>query len=95
MNLEILGLRLLRGDKPTRAFCDVRLGDITVRDFRIYQTNGKPSVRNPFTSYKGYDGTIKFREIISFPVTVQTEINALILNDYYHRVKESRNGKHQ
>jgi hypothetical protein len=95
MNLQILDFRLLRGDKPTRAFCDVRIGDITVRDFRIYQTNGKPSVRNPFSSYKDHNGILRFREIISFPVTVQTEINALILNDYYHRVKESRNGKHQ
>ena len=91
MNLQILDLRLLTGNKPTRAFCDVRIGDITIRDFRIYQTNGKPSVRNPFTSYKGHDGTIRFREIISFPVTVQTEINALILNDFYRRVKERTN----
>ena len=95
MNLEILDLRLLAGNKSTRGFCDLRIDDITIRDFRIYQTNGKPSVRNPFTSYKDHDGILRFREIISFPVTVQTEINALILNDYYHRVKESRNGKHQ
>ncbi|MBM4340326.1 MAG: hypothetical protein FJ110_12370 [Deltaproteobacteria bacterium] len=94
VEIRVKEIRLLQGHKSTRAFVDLEIGGITVRDFRVCQTNGKPSVRNPFTSYKDREGILGFKEIISFPVTVQTEINARILNDYFHRVKESRNVKH-
>jgi hypothetical protein len=91
-DIQILDLRLLKGDKPTKAFCDVRVGDITIRDFKVYQTNGKPSVKNPSSTYKDQTGTLKFREIIILPLTVQTEVNALILSAYFRRLKENHHG---
>jgi len=40
MQIHIIDIRLLPGHKATRAFCDIRLEDIIVRDFRVYQTDG-------------------------------------------------------
>jgi len=91
VQIGVLGIRLLPGNKPTRGFADLIIDGITIRDFRIYHTNGKLSVRNPFTAYKDHDGELTFREIISLPPTVQTEAHALILSAYFRRLKEKRN----
>lgn len=87
-DLQILAIRLSEGNKATRAFCDIRIGPVTIRDFRVYQTNGKPSVKNPSNTYRDQTGALRFREIISLPLTVQTEVNALILSAYFQRLKE-------
>jgi hypothetical protein len=92
MDIAILEMRMLPGCKSTRAFCDLKIESITIRDFRVYQTNGKPSVRNPFSTYKDHEGNLTFREIVSLPPTVQTEAHALILSEYFRRLKERENG---
>ncbi|MGD0236948.1 MAG: hypothetical protein ABSC55_20745 [Syntrophorhabdales bacterium] len=93
--MKVLDIRLLpvHGSKPTRAFADLELDGITIRDFRVYQQNGKPAVRNPFSTYKDHEGSLTFREIISLPGTVQAEAHALILNAYFHRLKEMQHGE--
>ena len=91
MTIQILDLRLLPGNKATRAFCDVTISGIVVRDFRVYQTNGKPSVRNPFTTHKHHDGKFSFRQTIDLPSNVQAEVNALILTEFFRRLKEQEN----
>jgi hypothetical protein len=90
MKMEVLEIRFMKGDKATRGFADVLIGDITIKDFRIYQANGKPTVRNPFSTYKDVDGTLKFRETISLPPNVKGEIDALIITEYFRRLKETR-----
>lgn len=94
MNIEILEIRFMKGEKVLRGFADVRLDDITAKDFRIYQANGKPTVRNPFSTYKDSDGTLKFRETISLPSNVKAEVDALIITEYFRRLKETKN-EHQ
>lgn len=89
MDIRVTDIRLLPGNKATRAFCDIRIGDITIRDFRIY-SNGKPSIRNPFSTYKDATGDLKFREIISLPPNVKAEVDALILSEYFRRLKENQ-----
>jgi DNA-binding cell septation regulator SpoVG len=88
MKIRVLDIRLLPGNKATRGFADVRLDDIVIRDFRIYQTNGKPSVRNPFTAYRDHGGNLSFRQILDLPSDVQVEVNSLILSEYFRRLKE-------
>lgn len=95
MEIRVLDIRLLPGNKATRAFVDMAIDGITVRDFRIYQTNGKHSVRNPFSTYKDYEGNLIFREIVSLPPEVQAEAHALILSEFFRRSKELRNGKEE
>lgn len=89
--MRLLSIRLLPGNKATRAFADLEIEGISIRDFRVYQTNGKPSVRNPFTAYKNSDGNLLFREIISLPPNVQAEVDALVLSEYFRRLKEPQN----
>lgn len=93
MDIQVIEIRLLPGHKATRAFCDILIDGITIRDFRVYQMNGKPSVRNPFSAYKDHEGNLTFREIISLPPTVQTETHALILSEFFRRLKETPNDK--
>ena len=92
MEIEILDIRLLPGEKSTRAFADVSINGILLRDFRIYQPHGKPSVRNPFTAYRDAQGKLVFRQFVDLPATVQGEVDSLILIEYYRRLKEKENG---
>ena len=88
MKIEIIEIRFMKGDKAIRGFADVRMDDITIKDFRIYHQNGKPTVRNPFSTYKDVDGSLKFRETISLPPNVKAEVDALIVTEYFRRLKE-------
>jgi len=89
MNIQILEIRFMKGGRATRGFADVRMDEITIKDFRIY-CNGKPSIRNPFSTYKDVTGDLKFREIISLPPNVKAEVDALILSEYFRRLKENQ-----
>jgi hypothetical protein len=95
MEIQLIEMRLLPGQKITRAFCDIGVDGITIRDFRVYQANGRPSVRNPFNTYKDHEGNLTFREIVSLPPTVQTEVHALILSEYFRQLKENKDEKHR
>lgn len=90
MDVRVLEMPMLPNYKATRAFCDVEISGITIRDFRVYQTNGKSSVRNPFTSYKDSVGNLKFRQIVDLRSNIQAEINIIILGGYFRRLKENQ-----
>ena len=93
MEVEILDIRLIRSSKPLKAFADVRLGGITIRDFRIMKEDGKPPhVKVPFSTYKGPNDQLMFRTIIILPDEVRGEVDLAILNAY-RREKEQKVGK--
>ena len=93
LEVEILDIRLIRSNKPLKAFADVRLGGITIRDFRVMKEDGKPPhVKVPFSTYKGPDGQLRFRPIIILPDEVRGEVELAILNAY-RREKEQKVGK--
>ena len=95
MDIKIIDIRLLRDSKSVKGFADLLIDGITIRDFRIYQTNGKPALRNPCNTYREQTGALKFREIVSLPPTVQAEVNALVLNAYFRRLKEQSHERPQ
>ena len=92
MEIQVVEIRLLPGDKPTRAFADLEINNIKVRDFRIIRSNGKPYVRNPFTAYKNEEGNLLFREIITLLPDAKAEVDALILGAYFRKLKEKESG---
>ena len=93
LEIEILDIRLIRSNKPLRAFADVKLGGIIIRDFRVMKEDGKPPhVKVPFSTYKGPDGQLRFRPIIILPDEVRGEVDLAILNAY-RREKEQKVGK--
>lgn len=93
MEVKVTEIRLLNNGRPLKAFVDVQIGNITVRDFRVIQDSGKAYVRAPHTTYKDSTGTLRFRQIVDLPDEVRGQVDTLILSDYYHREKELRNEK--
>jgi DNA-binding cell septation regulator SpoVG len=95
MEIEITDLRLIQSGKSLKGFADVRLGSLTIRDFRIVKDNGKrPHVKVPFATYKDQKGRIRFRPIVILPEEVRGEIELAILNAF-QREKEQKNGKRE
>ena len=93
LEIEILALRVIESDKSLKAFADVRLGNIVIRDFRIVKEDGKrPYVKVPFSTYKDKKGQIKFRPIVVLPDEVRGEVDLAILNAY-QREKELNCGR--
>jgi DNA-binding cell septation regulator SpoVG len=95
MKIEVLSVRLFPGHKTTRAFIDIRLDDVVIKDFRVIQNGGKPYVKAPFTTYKNQSGELCFRQIIDLPLMVQAEVNALILEAFFRRTREQSHGQSQ
>jgi DNA-binding cell septation regulator SpoVG len=92
MKVEVLGLRLLNDGRPLKAFVDIQLGNVVIRDFRVMKEDGKRLyVKAPFSTYKDQTGQLKFRPIIVLPDEVRGEIDLAILNAY-QREKENRSG---
>lgn len=84
MQIEILELRLLNGDRSLRAFVDLQIGDWIVREFRVIKENGKrPWVASPQTSWKDPEsGQIKYKTVITFPDELKGEIDRVVLNRF-------------
>jgi len=92
MKVEVLEIRLANSDK-TKAYVDLKLGDLIIRDFRVMKEDGKrPYVKVPFTTYKDQTGQLKFRPIIILPDEVRGEVDLAVLNAYQGEV-EKQNGK--
>jgi len=92
-DIRIIAMRLLAGNRPLKAFVDIQLDNIVIRDFRIMQEDGKrPYVKVPFTTYKDAQGQLKFRPIVVLPDEVRGEIDLAILNAY-HGEKEKEDAK--
>ena len=92
--VKVIEIRRTRRPGPLRAFADVRLGNLLVKDFRVMQDNGgQPYVKAPFTTYKDKTGQLKFRQIIDLPREVRGQVDVAILNAYYLREKERQDDK--
>jgi DNA-binding cell septation regulator SpoVG len=92
MEIRVLDIRLLPGSKVTRAFVDICLGDIVIRDFRVMQNGGRPYIKAPFQTYKNSAGAIQFRQIIDLPDEVRGQVDTLILSTFY-REKEKEDAE--
>ena len=91
MDIRVVDIRLSPcTGKPLRAFADVQLGDLILKDFRIMQIAGeKPYVKAPFTTYKDRTGQLKHRQIVDLPTEVRGQIDVAILSAFYQREKEN------
>lgn len=92
MKIEILSLRLIEPKKSgLRGFADIRIDSVTVRDFRIFQRNGKPYVQVPHTTFKK-DGALQFHPIVDLPGELRAQVDTAILQAYF-REKEKEHGQ--
>jgi DNA-binding cell septation regulator SpoVG len=89
MNIQILEIRLIEPkESGLRGFCDIRVDAVTIRDFRIFQRNGKPYVQAPYTTLKK-DGALQFHPIIDLPGELRAQVDTAILTAYFGE-KENR-----
>jgi len=90
--VRVIEIRLLTDVRPLRAFVDIQLGNVVIRDFRVMKENGKRLyVKAPFSTYKDQTGQLKFRPIVVLPDEVRGEIDLAMLNAY-QREKEKNSG---
>lgn len=87
--IEVISLRLIEPrESGLRGFADIRIDSVTVRDFRIFQRNGKPYVQVPHTTFKK-DGALQFHPIVDLPGELRGQVDAAILQAYF-RERENR-----
>jgi DNA-binding cell septation regulator SpoVG len=89
MNIQVLAIRFLHGDRSTKAFADVKIDDMIVSDFRVMQNEGRAYVRTPFSTYKNQTGELCFKQIVTFPDEVRGQIDNLILSAFYREREKS------
>jgi DNA-binding cell septation regulator SpoVG len=81
MNVQILEIRVLQGDKPLKAFCDVRVGDWIIYEWRILKHDGQRAfVSVPQTSWKDHEGKVRYRALLSIPGELKQRIEVAILS---------------
>jgi len=95
MKVQVVELRLLSGDKPLRAFADIQLGEILIREFRVIKENGKRLwVVSPQVSWKDQDGQIRYKTIVTLPDEVKGQVDLAILKVFTEETeKENENQK--
>jgi DNA-binding cell septation regulator SpoVG len=90
VEIKVIEIRLLNGDRPLRAFVDVQVGDWVIHDWRIIKHDGQRAwVSVPQPSWKDRDGKVKYRALLSIPGELKQRIEVAILSA---REKERRNG---
>jgi hypothetical protein len=89
--IKIIELRPMPGDKPLRAFVDIQIGAWTIREWRVIKDNGKrPWVAPPQLSWKGPDGRIQYKTIVTLPDELKVEIDQVILNRYIGEMEKKK-----
>ena len=89
MDIKVLEIRLQnKNGKALKAFVDLYIDGITVRDFRVIQEGGRRLwVACPQVSWRGKEGTIKYKTIITFPDDHKGLIDLAVLNAYQREVE--------
>jgi DNA-binding cell septation regulator SpoVG len=92
MDVKIIDMKLVPGDKPLRAFVVIQLGDLIVRDLRVVKENGKrPLVLPPQISWKRRDGKIQYKTVVTFPDELKGRIDFAVLKRFIAEM-EKKNG---
>ena len=89
MDIRIIEIRLLPGNRSLKAFADIQLDDIVIREFRVIKENGKrPWIVSPQISWKDQGGQIKYKTVITFPDELKGEIDRVILNRFTEEMEK-------
>ena len=90
--VKVIEIRKTRKPGPLRAFVDVRLGDLFVTDFRVFQTDGgQARVEVPMVTWR--DPTsheLRFKPVITLPGELMGRVQAEILFCYYRMMEENK-----
>ena len=91
MTVEIIELRPCHGNKPLRAFVDIKINGWIIYDWRIVQQQGQRAwVTVPQTSWKDADGKVKYRALLSIPGELKQRIEVAILSAWEKELGNDR-----
>ena len=83
MKIEVLEIRPLNGERPLKAFIDIKLDGLIIREFRLIKENGKrPWIASPQISWKDIDGVVKYKTVVTLPDEVKGAIDLAILQAF-------------
>jgi hypothetical protein len=92
--IKILEFRFMNGGKALKAFCDIEINGWVIREWRVIKDNEKrPWVASPQLSWKGPDGRIQYKTIVTLPDELKGEIDRIILNRFTEEMEKSKSGK--
>ena len=94
MEIEVTEIRLLDNERPLKAFCDVKIGDWIVYDWRIVKHDGERAwVSVPQVSWKSPDGKLRYRALLSIPGELKQRIEVAILSAWEKGLQRDENRK--
>jgi len=80
VEIKVVEMKVLDGEKPLKAYASIQLGNWIIHDWRIIQQPGQRAwVSVPQSSYKGKDGKARYRNLITIPGEWRQRIEEEIL----------------
>jgi hypothetical protein len=78
--VEVLSLRPVTGLGPIKAFVELRVGEILVRDAKVIQQAGQRAwVAPPDKRWTGSDGEPHYTRLVEFAKPLQQRVSAVVL----------------
>jgi hypothetical protein len=92
VDIEVIEIKLLGSNcSPLKAIASVRIREIVTHDWRIVKKGDEPAqVQVPQAAWRGYDGIIRYRYLLSIPKELKKQIDAVVLQSWE---KETLNEK--
>ena len=91
--IRVIDLRFLSSNRPLKAFADIQVGEWIIREWRVIKVNGKrPLIAPPQTSWKGPDGQIQYKTIVTLPDELKALVDFTILKRFMGEL-ENREGE--
>lgn len=83
MEIKVLEFHSMPSNESRiKAFVDVQVGEIIIREYRVLADWNGLKVVPPRTSWRGKDGTMKHKVIVSLPLDVREKVNSAILQRF-------------
>jgi DNA-binding cell septation regulator SpoVG len=90
--VKVIEIRPIRKPGPLKAFVDVRLGNLLITDFRVFQRDGEPArIEVPTVTWRDPETKqLHFKPVITLPSELMGRVQAEILFCYYRVMEENK-----
>ncbi len=79
--IRVTEMKVIENKGPLKAYAAVRLDDWVTYDWRIVQQNGQRAwVSPPQATWKGPDGRVRYRSLLSIPGELKQKVEVAILS---------------
>ena len=93
--VKVVEIRKTRKPGPLQAFADVKLGNMVVTDFRVFQNDGGPArIEVPMVTWRDpKTKELHFKPVITLPGELMGRVQAEILSCYYRMMEEKQSDR--